>query len=177
MKPHETQRLVRELTRQLSQPGRRKWLVVIAVVILGYAIARPLLERSFAVSLPDILAAPDSGPRTVASPGEQAVLSAFEKRRSDVIVEATATVKKNLPDDDIGDRHQKMILKLLSGHTLLLAHNIDLAPRVPVRQGEEITFRGEYEYTEPGGVIHWTHHDPTGRHEDGWIRHHGKIYQ
>ncbi len=92
------------------------------------------------------------------------------------MVRATATVEKNLQDDQIDSRHQKMILRLSSGHSLLLAHNIDLARRVPCKEGDIIEFRGEYEYSQQGGVIHWTHHDPAGRHEDGWIKYKGKVY-
>jgi hypothetical protein len=88
-----------------------------------------------------------------------------------------AVVKKNLPDDNVGSRHQKMILELPSRHTVLLAHNIDLAKRVPARQGDTIRVKGEYEYSEQGGVLHWTHLDPAGRHEGGWIEHDGQRYQ
>ena len=93
------------------------------------------------------------------------------------MVSCTAVVKKNLPDDNVGSRHQKMILRLPSGHTVLLAHNIDLAKRVPADEGDTLEVRGEYEYSEQGGVLHWTHHDPAGRHEDGWIRHDGVTYE
>ncbi len=70
-----------------------------------------------------------------------------------------------------------MILQLSSGHTVLLAHNIDLSQRVPCEEGDGIKFQGEYEYSEQGRVIPWTHHDPRARHEEGWIKHHERVYK
>jgi hypothetical protein len=56
-----------------------------------------------------------------------------------------------------GSRHQRFILELGSGQTLLVAHNIDLAPRLPaLAVGETVDFNGVYEWTPEGGVIHWT---------------------
>jgi hypothetical protein len=109
--------------------------------------------------------------------GERAILDAFKAQRSNVIVRTRGTVRKVLPDDDEGDRHQKFILRLAGGHTLLVAHNIDLAPRVPVREGEGVEIQGEYEWSAQGGVLHWTHHDPGKRREGGWIEHAGKRYE
>ena len=37
---------------------------------------------------------------------------------------------ETLPDDNKGTRHQRFILKLSSGQTLLVAHNIDLADKI-----------------------------------------------
>lgn len=110
-------------------------------------------------------------------PADSAIEQATRNHQSDVVVEATGTVKRSLPDDREGSRHQRFILQLPSGQTVLVAHNIDLAPRVPLAEGDQLTIRGEYEYNDRGGVLHWTHHDPGGRHEDGWIKHRGKTYQ
>jgi hypothetical protein len=83
-----------------------------------------------------------------------------------------------LPDDTQGSRHQKFILKLNSGQTILIAHNIDIAPRIStLKVGDHINFYGEYEWNPEGGVVHWTHRDPSGGHEGGWLNHGGKIYE
>ena len=83
-----------------------------------------------------------------------------------------------LGDDSMGDRHQRFVLELDSGQTLLIAHNIDIAARVDsLQEGDTISFNGEYEWNDKGGIVHWTHHDPQGQHEAGWIRHRGRTYQ
>ena len=108
----------------------------------------------------------------------QSISSAYETRTSNVQVRNTGIVVKILPDDNKGSRHQKFILKLPSGQTVLIAHNIDLAPRVnSINTGDSIEFYGEYEWNAKGGVVHWTHHDPAGRHEDGWLKHNGAVYK
>ncbi len=109
--------------------------------------------------------------------GESAVLDAYEARRSDVMVTVSGSVERSLPDDDEGSRHQRFVLALAGGHTVLVAHNIDLADRVPLRAGDAVTVCGEYEWTERGGTVHWTHHDPGGRREGGWIEHEGQRYR
>lgn len=88
------------------------------------------------------------------------------------------TVERVLADDNDGSRHQRFIIRLSSGRTLLIAHNIDLAPRVAgLQAGDIVEFNGEFESNPQGGVIHWTHRDPNGRHIDGWLRHNGRTYQ
>lgn len=102
----------------------------------------------------------------------------FADRRSDVIVTGSARIKRVLRDDNDGSRHQRLLVDVPSGLTVLIAHNIDLAPRVADPQvGSEIRFQGEYEWTEKGGVLHWTHHDPAGRHPGGWLEYRGKRYE
>lgn len=86
-------------------------------------------------------------------------------------------VYKLLQDDNEGSRHQKTIVKLDNGTTLLISHNIDLAPRIPdLQNGDILIFYGEYEWNNKGGVVHWTHKDPKGRHPDGFLMYKGKRY-
>lgn len=106
------------------------------------------------------------------------IMKAYQQQISNIQVQSKGEVKAILADDNDGSRHQKMILKLENGLTVLVAHNIDLAPRVEgLRKGEIVEFYGEYEYSPKGGVIHWTHHDPQGKHVDGWLKYQGKSYQ
>ena len=115
---------------------------------------------------------------TVSVDDQQKIIQAYQQQRSNVQVQAQGVVKAILPDDNDGSRHQKMILKLDNGLTVLIAHNIDLAPRIEgLKKGEVVEFYGEYEYSQKGGVIHWTHHDPRGKHIDGWLKYQGKMYQ
>ena len=82
-----------------------------------------------------------------------------------------------LADDSEGSRHQRFIVRLPNDHTVLIAHNIDLAQRVPLKMGDAVSFYGEYEWNDRGGVVHWTHHDPRNRREGGWIEHKGTTYR
>jgi hypothetical protein len=110
--------------------------------------------------------------------GDAAIEHAFASRISNLRVAGQGTVMKVLADDTNGSRHQRFIVRLNSGRTLLLSHNIDLAPRVAaLRAGDTVAFEGEYEWNPKGGVIHWTHRDPQGRHASGWIRHDDRTYQ
>lgn len=102
----------------------------------------------------------------------------FNNKQSDIQVGGSGIVIKVLPDDTKGSRHQRFVIRLNSGQTLLIAHNIDIAARISnLNVGDHIKFYGEYEWNSKGGVIHWTHHDPSGHHEDGWLNHDGKTYQ
>jgi len=101
-----------------------------------------------------------------------------EQWRSGQQVRGQGEVIRTLSDDNDGSRHQRFILRLSSGRTLLIAHNIDLAPRInALRAGDTVAFYGQYEQNDKGGVIHWTHHDPQGRHTPGWLEHNGRRYQ
>ncbi|SFI36676.1 DUF3465 domain-containing protein [Nitrosomonas sp. Nm34] len=102
----------------------------------------------------------------------------FANGKSNVQVYGTGVVISILSDDLDGSRHQRFIIELKSKQTLLITHNIDLAPRIfALSLNDKIEFFGEYEWNNKGGVIHWTHHDPDGAHVNGWILHNNVIYQ
>lgn len=122
---------------------------------------------------------PDGGPAAVSDTpaGENAVQAAFEARRSGVWMETGGRVTRLLSDDNDGSRHQRFILDAGGGHTVMVAHNIDLAERISVRVGDTLSLRGRYEWNERGGVIHWTHHDPQGHEQGGWINWRNALYK
>ena len=133
------------------------------LLVLAYAIL-----ETFQSLTPGALPSQDDG----------SVARLFEEQRSGEMAEGAGTVERVRRDDQEGSRHQRFILRLDSGQTLLVSHNIDLAPRVAeLESGDEVLFRGQYEWNERGGVLHWTHHDPDGRRQGGWLRHEGATYR
>ncbi len=139
------------------------------VVRLLVAIAAALVAWFFNL---DSLA-PSGDPTPV---GSSAIVRAIDERRSNQWVESDALVTRVLGDDTHGSRHQRILVDI-AGRSVLIAHNIDLAARVPARKGDRIRVRGEFEWNEKGGVIHWTHHDPQNRHDGGWIEHGGQRFK
>jgi len=111
-------------------------------------------------------------------PPTTTVQKAFVNQKSDIQIHGEGRVTKVLRDDTKGLQHQKFILRISPEHTVLVAHNIDVAPRLPgLKAGDRVEFYGEYEWTTQGGVIHWTHRDSSGHHADGWLKYNGKTYQ
>lgn len=98
-------------------------------------------------------------------------------RRSFVVL--TGTVTDLLPDDVRPPRHQHFVVRYTGAsgriNRVKVAHNTDLAPRVPVRPNDPVTIKGEFIDETPMDVIHYTHYDPRGG-EGGYIRHAGKVY-
>ena len=158
----------------------KKLLLIAALLIAAFQVAQhtellPATERSSSAANPP---SAHSAPHVEHSDGDTLISRAFADGRSNVQVEAEGRVSRVLQDDNEGSKHQRFVVQLDSGHTVLIAHNIDLAPRIAgLREGDGVSFYGEYEWNDKGGVIHWTHADPHGQHPAGWIRHNGRIYQ
>jgi hypothetical protein len=150
-------------------------LLALVVAYLGYQRQQPATGN---LDNNPGIAASSVGNTEAVSSDDALIAEAYRSQRSNVLSTVSGTVSKVLSDDNQGSRHQRFILQLGSGQTVLVAHNIDLAGRVEnLRAGDVITVRGEYEWNNKGGVLHWTHHDPSQRHVAGWIKHQGQTYQ
>ena len=97
------------------------------------------------------------------------MLPRFGKRDDDTWIEDAGRVVRLL-NSESDDRHQRFVIRLAGGQTLLIAHNLELGGRVPIGLGDRIRFRGVYEWNDMGGLVHWTHRDPAGGDDSGWIR-------
>ncbi len=145
--------------------------------VLGELAAR---SRASTGPVAEAPATPSPRPRDAAPArdDERRIEEFFRARISGEMVESHGRVLATLRDDNHGSRHQRFLLELAGGHTLLVSHNIDLAPRIDaLSRGDSVAFRGQYEWNDKGGVVHWTHHDPQGRRPGGWIRHEGATYR
>ena len=111
-------------------------------------------------------------------PDDGAIVQDFQDHRSQVEVTADATVVQVLPDRvSASGTHEQFIIRLTSGDlTLLVEHNLSIAQRAPVAVGDHVIVHGEYIWNGQGGLIHFTHHDPEGRHEGGFIQDSGVRY-
>ena len=152
----------------------------IAICTAGVVLVNNLQQPSASV-----ISSPDSAHNEIL-PSETPVVSdatdqaglAYQNHQSGTQMTVSGRVIKILSDDNSGSRHQRFIIELGSGQTLLIAHNIDLAGYVDgLSEGSQVSVSGEYEWNEKGGVVHWTHHDPQGSHPGGWIQFNGKRYE
>jgi hypothetical protein len=149
---------------------KKQFLILLAIfLVLGFTACHApnnaqQLEASVVSSAEDM----DAG----------AIVEAYGAHRNLPQVQGRGIVSKVLKDDTNGMQHQKFLLKVSDNITILIAHNIDLAPRVAdIQEGDAVSFKGEYIYTPKGGTVHWTHKDPHGKHEAGWLEHKAKKYE
>ncbi len=151
---------------------KNRLLPIVAVLVLG--IYQYLAPQDDTVTEP---AGTQTGVAETTGAQAGVVETAYADRRSKVWVEVQGHIARLLADDQEGSSHQRFILELDSGHTVMVAHNIDLAKRVPLRKNDNIRLSGRYEWNDRGGVIHWTHHDPENRRKGGWIEFNGTVYK
>ena len=148
--------------------------LIVTVIFVGLAVMRNPPE----LNEPDPQGASYAGVESDSTPPlENArIATLFNTQTSGEMVHIQGPVQRILRDDNEGSRHQRFIVEL-EQQTILIAHNIDLAQRVPVAVGDTVEVFGQYEWNELGGVIHWTHADPDGDHVGGWIAFEGERFE
>ena len=176
---------------QRSGYRRPQWMVIVTV---GISLLNALVRVFKLFSARKKASPPPAAPRT-SKPGRGVVTPSapspvgsdggipdlFRRQQSDQIVQASGTLVKILPDDidtsDGSEQHQKFLVELLDSRrtTVKICHNLKFG-RAPAKEGQVVSFRGEYEYNDKGGSVHWTHHDPMQIHPDGWIEIDGQRY-
>jgi hypothetical protein len=120
-------------------------------------------------------------------PDNLAAIQAIQAHRSgqEVTIEGTVAQAPHVSRGPTG-RHEDFIIEVSSGtgeqQLIHVAHNIDIAPEVPFDESEvsagtaDVIIHGELDIDRSGPVIHWTHHDPSGRHRPGFIKYRGATY-
>jgi hypothetical protein len=98
-------------------------------------------------------------------------------RPAEITFEASVTSN---PSFFFGKRTQRMhedFRAQTAAGPVEIVDNVGIAPRIPVQPGDRIEVRGEMVH-DPGRIpiVHWTHHDPGGRHAGGFIRLRGRVY-
>jgi hypothetical protein len=149
----------------------KKFLLALTILFAGYLIFT-IIQSS-------------TGRQTATRVSEQGfsdsdalLAKAFSNHLTNLKVTGKGVVVRVLPDDNSGTRHQRFIIMLSTGQTVLIAHNIDIGQRIrSLGEKDTVQFSGEYEWNDQGGVIHNTHRDAKGRHPGGWLELKGKRYE
>lgn len=107
----------------------------------------------------------------------QMVARAYREHRDHFEATIHGDVVRVLPDGN-GEHgpHQRFLVRIDEGQTILVAHNLTLAGRLPLHRGQPVEAHGEFIWSERGGVLHYTHHDPRGHHAPGWVTVEGRRY-
>ena len=111
-----------------------------------------------------------------------AVYVAWRDGLSNVEVTAHGSVARILGSrDGRSGPHLGFLLHLSGsegrGLTVRVEDNLDLTGPIVLHEGDDATIRGEYIYDARGGLIHYTHRDPRGRHAAGYVQVEGHLYQ
>jgi hypothetical protein len=101
---------------------------------------------------------------------------AYHEGQSGFMSEVSGTVVRILVDEKSDTGNQQFFIRLENGQTLLVVHDQEAAGRVPVSIDDRVTVRGEYTWSETGGILKNTVRDLSPRRRHGFIEHKDKRY-
>lgn len=108
------------------------------------------------------------------------VCDAAARGASHVEVTASGTVVRVLGvARGRSDAHEGFLMRVECAQPVIVRveANTSFTGTFALQRGTNASVKGEYETDPRGGVIHWTHRDPRGRHPDGYVRVGGATYQ
>jgi hypothetical protein len=109
--------------------------------------------------------------------GNEAVVEkAYYERQSGLMVEVSGEVFAQINQDKSNKQHQEFKMRLPSGQLLLVVHKNDIDGWIPLENNDTVTVRGQYTWSETGGIIHGTQRDSSMKRLHGWVEHGGVRY-
>lgn len=70
--------------------------------------------------------------------------------------------------------HEGFVIRV-ADRSFKVEDNAGITGAIPLQRGDVVSLLGQLECDDD--VIHWTHHDPSGRHPSGYIKVSGKLYE
>lgn len=137
------------------------FLSVVVIGLLGFGVASQVWQAPSSYN---------------AEPGFRVLADAYVNKKSGMMAEVQGQVTRLIMDEDESAREQKFVIHAISGQSLMVTHDLSRSDRVPVATGDEVIVRGEYVWTEPGGMLIWTTRDSGSGDRHGWIDHKGERY-
>lgn len=105
------------------------------------------------------------------------LVAAINQERNVNYIEAgNLTVERLLPDDLSGRPHQKIVVRLSNGKSIQIISNLEFCEKAPVSIGDKVSVGGQFIWTRGTGLVHWTHTDPSGQRQKGFLLYNGKDY-
>ena len=149
----------------------KRLILGIAAVLSAFALHGITVHRSFRSGYPAEARSATAARRSNLLTNSVKVVGGFSKFRNKSWVTGAGRVTKVLDDDLEPPCHQRFILSDETGHTVLIAHNVDESERIPdLSVGDVIAFKGEFISNPQGGVVHWTHPSKSAYKPGGWLR-------
>jgi len=117
-----------------------------------------------------------SRPGYLVTPGFMTVQDAFQYRKTDIMAEVSGDVVRILALSREEPSAQQFVIRLDNGQNILVVHSRRAGGEVPLSIGSRVTVRGQYQWSETGGIMRYTYYDPTPRRRHGWIDYQGERY-
>jgi Protein of unknown function (DUF3465) len=148
--------LVSKVTRVEARVNSRSYILLLVLGLGGCSLAPPPADNAAALRE---IASRDSGAELVV---EGPVVSVLPSSAGPSGV------------------HELFVVAVSSGNTtvqLFVADNISVGSAAPLRAGDRVRVKGELDFNDLGPVLHWTHRDPSGRHQPGFVEVGGHVYE